>query len=736
MTEIVGTTKILSDSYSSVDTSECSNQDAHDINFKIDLGWFNSLLVWEGGIAFNIVYWFVILTVFLTLFHLLRRKFNWQFLHERFVGSRETTADAKPLNWADWLTLAVDENAIGKDGATYLWFQYRLIQVYTWMMVFGVALIVIHSFGSKLGLENLLSYTSLNNVGLSGVHSLLSFAILATLAWVMTRHGNDRRIRTLVSPNVPNTARVCNRQWLKISGLGRDVTIDSLYEYLKKKFNAQGITREGIVFANDLTKLWPVLDQLNTVRDIKRQLLISPSGPELIQRRFWDKNNNEEDAMAYYNRKENILLAEKDAMIKNLEFIGTAFIRFDDPAQAKATKMAIINHQPKWFRYSIMPQKEDEFRLRHWTVQYAPPGSHINWQQLEGQHSIWKTLSVLLMLLIAYSTYITVMATPGFIVRSLYLVGHGSNPLSLTWKIFILPNIVTFITTELTDLVTNLDLYRRHLCLASIEIGRLRSIFYLSSILYLVRMMAVQPLPLLFSGQLLDSQHFRLECLFFPEHGSFIACSIIVNTASRILMDQTRFQFLFNYLKKVFTFRSQEEHTAWRKSYRLEFDFASRYAELTSNFVLTCLIIINFPVIGIVSWISSILSFLSDRSALMNIYAVSSTNPNIHQEPVNIVLSLSILSPLALLIYRSVQLGPNFPNHLLDDRFIAPLCVTIVCALHLIYAYLRYFPKRTWLRRWVGYVEDDEEDMIDLMSNAKHEYDPIKALNFEIHQSV
>ncbi len=201
-------------------------------------------------------------------------------------------------------------------------------------------------------------------------------------------------------------------------------------------------------------------------------------------------------------------------------------------------------------------------------------------------------------------------------------------------------------------------------------------------------------------------------------------------------MDQMRLQFLLNYFKKVFTFRSQGEQTAWRKSYRLEFDFASRYAELTSNFVLTCLIIINFPVIGIVSWISSILTFLNDRSALMKIYAVSSTNPNIHQEPVNIVLSLSILSPLALLIYRIVQLGPNLPNHLLDDRFIAPLCVTIVCALHLIYAFLRYFPKRTWLRRWVGYVEDDEEDMIDLMSNAKHEYDPIKALNFEIHQSV
>jgi hypothetical protein len=738
MAKIVNS-RLLSDSYSTVDTSECNQQDAYDIKIQIDLGWFNSWLVWEGGIAFNIVYWFILLTVVFAVLHLLRHKFSsWRFLRERFDGSGEPSPDTKPLSWTDWLTLTIDEKAIGKEGATYLWFQYRLIQVYSWMMVFSVALITIHRYGNKLEeLGNVLNSTSLNNIGLNGVHSILSFAMVATLAWLMTRHGNDRRIRTIASPDLPNTAKVCNRQWLKISGLRLNLTADSLCEYLKKKFNVQGVHREGIIFANDLTKLWPIVNQLKTVRDIKQQLVSSNTGPDLIQRRFWDKPNEDEDSTAYYSRKENTLLAEKDAVIRNLKFLGTAFIRFDDPAEAKATKMAIVNHQSKWFfNLFTTPEIEDsDFRLLHWDAQYAPPGAHINWQQLEGQQPLWKKLSIWLMLLIAYSSYIIVMAAPGYIFRSLYLVGEGSNPASLTWKIFILPNIVSFLTTELTDWVTNLDRYRHHLCLASINSGKLRSIFYLSTILYLVRMMAVQPLPLLFAGEF-NSQGFRLECFFLPDHGSFIACSIIVGTASRILIDQTRFEFLWNYLKKIFTFRSQAERTQWRKSYRLEYDFASHYAELTSNFVLTCLIIIIFPVIGIVSWICSILIFLSDRSTMMKIYAVSPASPVLHKEPVNIVLRFSILSPLSLLVYRIIQLGPsNLPNHLLDASFVAPLCVTILCALHLIYAQLRLFPKLVWLRRWIGYVED-EEDVTDLNSYIQHEYDPVKALDLSINQSV
>jgi hypothetical protein len=121
---------------------------------------------------------------------------------------------------------------------------------------------------------------------------------------------------------------------------------------------------------------------------------------------------------------------------------------------------------------------------------------------------------------------------------------------------------------------------------------------------------------------------------------------------------------------------------------------------------------------------------------MMKIYAVSPASPVLHKEPVNIVLRFSILSPLSLLVYRIIQLGPsNLPNHLLDASFVAPLCVTILCALHLIYAQLRLFPKLVWLRRWIGYVED-EEDVTDLNSYIQHEYDPVKALDLSINQSV
>ncbi len=69
MTEIVSTTKTLSDSYSSVDTSECSNQDAYDIKFEIDFGWFNSLHRLGGWHRLQyIVYWLDILTIFFLFF--------------------------------------------------------------------------------------------------------------------------------------------------------------------------------------------------------------------------------------------------------------------------------------------------------------------------------------------------------------------------------------------------------------------------------------------------------------------------------------------------------------------------------------------------------------------------------------------------------------------------------------------------------------------------------------------
>ena len=107
-------------------------------------------------------------------------------------------------------------------------------------------------------------------------------------------------------------------------------------------------------------------------------------------------------------------------------------------------------------------------------------------------------------------------------------------------------------------------------------------------------------------------------------------------------MKHARLKFLTSYLLKWFTSSTYAEKMAWKRNYRLEFDFAANYAELTSNFGLTMLIFIMFPVIGVVSWACSICRFLSDRHAMMNIYAVSHTSPDLHRDPINNAICLSI----------------------------------------------------------------------------------------------
>ena len=121
-----------------VNTSNCTNTDAYDVS--IDIGWFDEWIVWEGGIAFNSVYWSLILIIFFALLYLLREKFKWRLLTERLDGLEDPPPQVKQSssnNWIDWFKLEIDEETIGKDGATFLWFQYRLIQVEILRMILG-----------------------------------------------------------------------------------------------------------------------------------------------------------------------------------------------------------------------------------------------------------------------------------------------------------------------------------------------------------------------------------------------------------------------------------------------------------------------------------------------------------------------------------------------------------------------------------------------------------------------
>lgn len=741
-------TSLLSDSYSSVNTSLCKRQNEYDVNFKTNEtnpSVFKEWLVWQGGIAFYAICWLIILFLSFAVINFFRWQFRWRCLTERFVGQTEHYQKIKCTSW-----ISIDEQAVGKDGATYLWFQVRQIVVYTWLMIFSVVLIVIHNFGEKQGPVKNVNSTTLSNIGVNGIHPVFCMAVLIILGRMMNLHGRERKIRSLATPNIPN--RLCNRRWIMISGLPLTTTVDSLLNYLKDRFDSKRIYHDGISLLYDLTKLWPVQKQLKSLREIKRTLVTS--GPEMIQNRLLDllysdriaeavesgrvprprsSKDDDIDALKFYSEMEAILSAKKNDILANLEFTGIAFVRFDTPTEAKATKNALrLLQQSARFWNDVVEDKE--FRPSGWTVQYAPPGSQINWPQLKRPRPLWKKLAIWMGLAVTYLCYIVLLAAPGYVVELFQLVGEGSDKFTLSWKVFILPTIASFFTHKLTDWVTNIDRYRHHLSLSSIDLGRLRSICNLSAVLYLIRMMATKPLGYLFFGGFTVGD-FNWACLFFPEHGSFITCAIIVNTSSGILMNHTRLGFMLSYLFKWFTFRSNAEQMTWRRNWRLEFDFAANYAELTSNFGLTMLIFIMFPVIGVVSWVCSICRFFSDRIAMMNIYVVSHTSPDLHREPIDKAICLSIFSPLALLAYRIIQLGTRTVEHFVEATFLAPLCVAILYALHLTEAHLRFhWPKIIRFYQWFGYTEDneeEEEDVVDSSNNSQYEYDPVNRIQAE-----
>lgn len=721
-----------------INTSNCTNTDAYAYGISIDIGWFNEWIVWEGGIAFNTVYWLLILLISFIVLHILRWKFNCRLLTERLDGLEDPPPPVeRTSHWVDWLNFSIDEEAIGKDGATFLWFQYRLIQIELLRMALSIVLIIMHFHSDKLGERpnKTLRSTGLYNSGINGTHGVICSAILTVLAWLMRKHGQHRCIRALASHDVDSFSSICNRRWLMITGLPISTTVDSLLEYLmctfESSFSAKGIHREQIVMAHDLSKLLPVVDRLDFIRNVKLQINRKANKGKIFQRRFWDFKSyfKKVDAFSYYNKAEEMLAIEKDKIINNLEFTGTVFIRFDSPSEAKATKIAITRYQSNlfWKRGQL---KNNQFQPSRWTVRYAPPGSDLSWIHMKKPRPMWMTMAVWLRLAIIYSIYIFMMAAPASIVRWLHLEGHGLDHGSVFWNRFVLPTLVSFFTTKLTNWVTQQDQHRRHLTVTKASLASFRSICFLEIILYLVRMMARKPLPLLLAGDF-HRDDFRLECLFFPVHGSFVACCIIVNTIGGILLNHLRFDFLLSYAKKWFTFRSEEEKNVYITSYRAEYDFASNYAELVSNFALTSIFIMIFPVISLVSCVFSILRFLSDRAALTQIYPVSQIGHNLHRESINMALKFGIASPLTLLIYRRIQLGPN--RNLLDPGIVAPLCLTILYLTYLIYAHFKsrgVLPK--WFRRLLRIRprnaranEEDEEDVIDSMSNTQNEYDPV-----------
>jgi hypothetical protein len=60
--------------------------------------------VWEGGIAFNCVYWTLILILFFALLYLFRQKFKWRLLTERLDGLEDPPPQLKRSGSSSLLT--------------------------------------------------------------------------------------------------------------------------------------------------------------------------------------------------------------------------------------------------------------------------------------------------------------------------------------------------------------------------------------------------------------------------------------------------------------------------------------------------------------------------------------------------------------------------------------------------------------------------------------------------------
>ncbi|EFX76984.1 hypothetical protein DAPPUDRAFT_106592 [Daphnia pulex] len=739
----------------------CKDMDHYNINentrhssnttHSSDLNWWGGAMNFGGGIPFWLVACPLGVIISIAFYYLCQRLFPcWQ--KPRLDGNATGTQTSPKKTYLQVVTsiFTIVERAVGQDGATYLWFIISLMVVFSWNMVSAVILIVLHVLtGDKHGPEKHISSTTLSNIGVEWYHLFFYLIGLAILCLMMYLQGQKRNIRSLATPNIPDKFR--NRRWLMITGLPLETTPDSLFEYLKRFRNSEEICvmtyRDGIKLVYDHTKLWSVLDELKFLRDVKQTLVTSE--PEKIQSRWFDFFNRNKDenlgndnARNYYSKREESLLARKEEIERKQKFTGTAFVGFNSPADAKATLKALKACQQD-VRCRSNCFEDNIFRPSTWSVEYAPPPTEINWRQFKAPMPFWKNLAIWVGISILYMLFVLILVVPGPVVKSLYLVTDSTDHV---WDVWILP-ILFFLGKHILNIVVNciVDKHRNHQSKTNMELGIFNSNFISTFVIYLAKMLLAKPLAkLLITGQF-TYWEISLNCLFLPEHGSFITCAIIFNTATSILMHHTRLRFLFNYIKFlfiyikkcVFTFRSNAEKITWwnrNSNLRLEFDFASNYAELTCNFWLTILLSSFFPVIGVVMWVCCICRFLSDKAAMVKICTISTTSPKMHRKPIDMAIYSLIFPPVALFVYQQIiQLGNESVAHLLGITGFMSLGVAICCALCLIVVLWRfYWPQMIRLRQWFGYPineeEEEEEDVVDFNTIFLHEYDPISQM--------
>ncbi len=189
-----------------------------------------------------------------------------------------------------------------------------------------------------------------------------------------------------------------------ISGLPETTTKESLFDYLKGRFDTKGICCDGIRLLYDFTELGPVKSELEFLQKLEEQLT---PGQETIQKSWLDllicskstkagsTSRSITDASEFYSENVSKLSDMEREMRKNLKFIGTALVRFNSLTEAKATKKALeLLQKSVKFKFPNDVIEDKNFLPSSWTVQYAPPSLDINWQRLKKPRSTWKKLLI------------------------------------------------------------------------------------------------------------------------------------------------------------------------------------------------------------------------------------------------------------------------------------------------------------------------------------------------------
>ena len=129
------------------------------------------------------------------------------------------------------------------------------------------------------------------------------------------------------------------------------------------------------------------------------------------------------------------------------------------------------------------------------------------------------------------------------------------------------------------------------------------------------------------------------------------------------------------------------------------YDVCSNYSEIACNFILALGFSVIFPLLGPISFICAVLRVFSNRFVVVYAGQISTSGHHIHRAPVDGDTCMALFGPIALLMYRVIQLKGNivWSDTRMLVRLFCPIAVGMFYAAHVLYCYFaRKIKMYTW----------------------------------------